>query len=67
MFQEKDERKPMFFRLLLLSLAGYFVYKYLKGFFIKEAQRDEVKGQQKSKPIDLKNEDIQDAEYEDIK
>jgi len=67
MFQEETERETMFFRLLFLSLIGYFIYKYFKGLFIKDVQKDEVKGQQKSKPIDFKNEDVQDAEYEDIK
>ena len=57
----------MFFRLVLLSFAGYLAYKYFKGFFTQEGKKEEVKGQPKSKPIDLKNEDVQDAEYEEIK
>lgn len=56
----------MFFRLLLTSLLVYVGYKFIKGFFVQEDQKEEVKGDQTKQPLDLKDADVSDARYEDV-
>ena len=53
-------------RLLIYVLIIYFVYRFIKGIWVKSPRRNEVKGQQKSKPLDLSNEDVEDAHFEDV-
>ena len=50
----------------LTGLAVYFSYHFLKGYYKKESHEKRVKGKQRSKPLDLKNMEVEDAHYEDI-
>ena len=55
------------FRLLLTGLAVYFGYHLVKGFFSGPSKKaSNVRGKQKSQPLDLRDADVQDAEFEDI-
>ena len=54
----------MFLRLLFLGLVGYWGYKLFKG--SGSAKETEVKGKQKSEPLDLHDADVQDATFEDV-
>lgn len=53
-------------RLLLLGALGYWGYKTIKNSFSKSEPETEVKGKQKSDPLDLDDADISDAKFEDI-
>lgn len=54
-----------FFRLVLLGLAGYWGYKYIKGMGGSSKSSD-VKGKQKTEPLDLHDADVQDATFKDV-
>ena len=56
----------MFFRFLFTCLLVYVGYKFIKRFFVQENQREEVKGDQKNQPLDLKDADVSDARFEDV-
>ncbi|MFH1941524.1 MAG: hypothetical protein ABIL68_05415 [bacterium] len=56
----------MFFRFLLTCTVAYFGYRFVKGLWDKGSQKEEVKGKQRSKPLDLRKEDVDDARFEDI-
>jgi len=47
-------------------LLGYFGYQFLKGFFTKNDSDTIVEGQQKRHPLDLKDEDVEDAKFKDV-
>ena len=54
------------FRLLILAIIGYFVYRVVKRFITPAKHNPNVQGRS-SKKSDLKNRnDIQDIDYEDI-
>ena len=53
-------------RLLLTVLVVYLGYHIFKGFFSSEPPKTEVKGSNKSRPIDLRQEDVEDAKFKDI-
>ena len=53
-------------RLLFYSFIIYLCYQFFKRFFGKKESRTEVGGQRKSKPLDLKNTDVEDAHFEEI-
>lgn len=65
MYQEKGSQ-IMFFRFLLLVIIGYFGYVLLKSLIKNEIRKSEIKGRQKSEPINFNNEDVEDAKFEDI-
>ncbi len=54
------------FRILLTGLVVYLGYHVFKGVFKKDKPSDQVKGKQKSNPLDLKKLDVEDADFEDI-
>ena len=54
----------MFLRLLFFGLIGYWGYKLFKG--SGNTKKTEVKGKQKSEPLDLDDADVQDATFEDM-
>ncbi|MFQ5768897.1 MAG: hypothetical protein ACE5HX_00065 [bacterium] len=55
-------------RLLLYGLLFYFAYKIVNSFLRGFDKKAEVKGSRKGNPpIDLKNQDVEDADFEEIK
>lgn len=54
------------FRILLTGLVVYLGYHVFKGVFKKYNPSEQVKGKQKSNPLDLKKLDVEDADFEDI-
>lgn len=55
------------FRLLLTGLAVYFGYHLVKGFFSRPPKNESnVRGKQKSQPLDLRDADVSDAEFEEL-
>lgn len=53
-------------RFLLTILVLYLGYRFFKSFWKKESSKEEVKGRNKNQPLDLRNNDVDDARYEDI-
>lgn len=53
-------------RLILFGALGYWGYKAIKNSFAKSEPETEVKGKQKSDPLDLDGADVADAKFEDI-
>lgn len=53
-------------RLLLYIIIGYFGYHFFKGLFSSGSSDVSVKGESKKPPLDLKEEDIEDAKYKDV-
>ena len=53
-------------RFILLSLMFYLGYQFLRGMRGKPNKEGKVKGTQKNKPLNLKDEDVEDAQFEDI-
>ncbi|MBN2102781.1 hypothetical protein JW835_01930 [bacterium] len=47
-------------------LLGYFAYHFLQGLFKKDQSDTIVEGKQKSPPLDLKEEDVEDAKFKDV-
>jgi hypothetical protein len=56
----------MFLRFLFTALVVYLGYRFLRGIWEKESRKEEIKGKSKSRPLNLKNEDVEDADFEDI-
>lgn len=56
----------MFFRFIFVSIIGYIIYRFLKSLFPKEMDKSSVHGKQKTMPLDFKNEDVEDAKFEEI-
>jgi len=44
----------------------YLGYRFFKGFIKKGSDKQEVRGEQKSKPLDLCNSDVEDAHFKDM-
>jgi len=55
-----------FFRLLLYGIIFYLAYHFFIGLFGKKESKTEVGGKKKSKPLDLKDVDVEDAHYREI-
>jgi hypothetical protein len=53
-------------RILLTGLVIYLSYHLFKGAFKKNEQSEQVRGKQKSSPLNLKDNDVEDAHFEDI-
>lgn len=54
------------FRLLIVAIIGYFLYRIVKRFITPAKQNPHVQGKSR-KSSDLKNRnDIEDIDYEDI-
>ncbi len=54
------------FRLLFFGLLFYLGYKVVNNLLKAPERRGEVKGEQRTKPIDLGKHDVEDADFEDI-
>jgi hypothetical protein len=50
---------------LFWGLIAYFGYHFLKGFFSWQS-KSPVKGKSGSPPLDLKDENVEDAKFKDI-
>jgi hypothetical protein len=51
--------------LILLGYLGYQVYLMFKK--PSGSAKQNVRGENRKKPLDLKDQDVQDAQYEDLK
>jgi len=56
----------MFFRILLMFLLGYFGYHLYQGLVHRDDSDTVVKGKQKKRPLDLKQEDVEEAKFKDV-
>jgi hypothetical protein len=54
-------------KIIITVFIIYFGYYIFKGFFSKEPPKTEVKGRNKNQPMDLRQEDVEDAKFEEIK
>ena len=54
------------FRLLILSIIGYFLYRMIKRFITPAKQNPNVQGKSKKNNNLVNREDIQDIDYEDV-
>ena len=52
------------FRLMLLALLGYLGFKYFKN--ATASKETPVQGKNAHDPLDLKKQDVSDAQYEDL-
>jgi hypothetical protein len=53
-------------RLLIWSFIFYLIYKLFRDLISKGHRENEIKGKAKSKPLDLSDMDVEDAQFEDI-
>lgn len=58
----------MFFRLLIWGALFYFAFKLMSSFLrVLEDKKSKVRGSRKGNPpLDLSNNDVEDADFEDI-
>ncbi|MBN2030750.1 hypothetical protein JW824_10955 [bacterium] len=56
----------MLLRWILIGLVVYLGYRLFKGLNSRSMSREDVKGKQKHEPLDLRNSDVEDADFEDI-
>lgn len=56
----------MFFRLFILGLIGYGVYRLFKNVSSEETKKSRVGGNVKNKPLDLDKTDVEDARYVEL-
>jgi hypothetical protein len=56
------------FRLLIWALIIYFGYRLLQSLFLpkKPTPNQNVQGKRKSRPLDLNDRDVEDANYREI-
>ncbi|NQT27705.1 hypothetical protein HQ585_20280 [candidate division KSB1 bacterium] len=55
------------FRILLTGLVVYFGYQFIKGFFSSSPKKESsVKGKPKNPPLDLRDADVEDAQFEEL-
>lgn len=53
-------------RLILIGLLVILGYRFFKGWLGGQPQKEEVRGKPKNEPLDLRNEDVDEARFEDI-
>lgn len=54
-------------RLIFYGFLFYFVYKFVKNFIKGKEPKTKVKGKRKGNPpLNLRDEDIEDADYEEL-
>lgn len=54
-------------RLLFYGLLFYFAYKIISNLFGDREKKTQIRGSKKSRPpLDLSNEDVEDADFEDL-
>ena len=54
------------FRLLILAIIGYFIYRVVKRFITPAKQNPHVQGDSREESDIRKRNDIQDIDYEDV-
>ena len=54
-------------RWFLIGLVVYLGYRLFKGLNSQGVSKEDVKGQQKHESLDLRDSDVEDAHFEDIK
>jgi hypothetical protein len=54
------------FRLLILAIIGYFIYRVVKRFITPAKQNPHVQGKSREETDIRKRNDIQDIDYEDV-
>lgn len=58
----------MFIRLIIWGLIFYLAYKLVTNLLSTSANsKTKVEGKSRNKPLDLSDQDVEDADYEDIK
>jgi len=50
-----------------MALIAFIGYHFFKGFGVVKKVNKEVRGKQKNKPLDLRDSEVEDAHFEDIK
>lgn len=57
------------FRLLFWALLFYLAYRVLRAALAtkRSAPPDPIQGEQNNKPLDLSNQDVEDAKFEEVK
>ncbi|MCK5146621.1 hypothetical protein KAR48_07685 [bacterium] len=53
------------FRIFILAMLGYMGFKFFKNLTVKSPDSS-VKGENAHKPLDLSEQDVADAQYEDM-
>ncbi len=56
----------MFLRFILLVIIGYVSYRLIKSMIMTEIRKSEIRGKPKKDTMNLDNEDIEDAKFEEI-
>lgn len=54
------------FRLIILAIIGYFIFRVVKRFLTPEKQNPHVRGNSRKETDLKKRNDIQDIDYEDV-
>ena len=54
------------FRFIFVALVAYLGYRFIKNIIPKDSSKQNVKGKQKSQPLDLRKSDVEDAKFKDI-
>jgi len=54
------------FKLFLYFLIFYFGYRVLSGAFKSPSKKVNVGGRSRSKPLDLTDQDVEDADYKEL-
>lgn len=55
-------------RLILWGILFYLAYKVISSLLQPGSRKSEVRGNKQGKPsLDLRNQDVEDADFEDIK
>ena len=65
MYPEKGNM-IMFLRFILLVIIGYVTYRLIKSMIKTEIHKSEIRGKPKKDTMNLDNEDIEDAKFEEI-
>jgi len=53
-------------RFLFAALVVYLGYRFLKALFSNQSPKTNVRGQQKNRPLDLRDSDVEDAKFRDV-
>lgn len=57
----------MFIRFVFTCFLIYLGYRFIRSLLPRGARNEEVKGTRQAHTLDLKDEDVTDATFEDIK
>jgi hypothetical protein len=53
-------------RFVLFLFLFYFGYRFVKNLFGPTSSREEIHGQNRNQPLDLRDSDVEDARFEDV-